>query len=80
MLDNTARLLRNTFSIRQILLNVQGRFKDVFGENNQLIYTTGAGASRGFSCFISKNIPNLHFLDSGQGFYRYNNASSDGLF
>ena len=55
------------------------RFKDVFGENNQLIYTTGAGASRGFSCFISKNIPNLHFLDSGQGFYRYNNAS-DGLF
>lgn len=56
------------------------RFKDVFGENNQLIYTTGAGASRGFSCFISKNIPNLHFLDSGQGFYRYNNASSDGLF
>ena len=61
-------------------MNVQVVFKDVFGENNQLIYTTGAGASRGFSCFISKNIPNLHFLDSGQGFYRYNNASSDGLF
>lgn len=44
------------------------RFKDVFGENNQLIYTTSAGASRGFSCFISKKYSNLHFLDSGKDF------------
>lgn len=56
------------------------RFKNIFGEYNKLIYTTGAGASRGFSCLVSDNIPNLHFLDSGQGFYLYDNNDIDRLF
>ncbi|MFK4944355.1 DEAD/DEAH box helicase [Lactococcus garvieae] len=56
------------------------RFKDVFGENNQLIYTTGAGASRKFSSLVVENIPCLDLMEKGQGFYRYDNTSSDGLF
>ncbi|WP_285141973.1 DEAD/DEAH box helicase [Lactococcus petauri] len=56
------------------------RFKDIFGESNQIIYTTGAGASKAFSVIITKNVPNLHFLDSGQGFFRFDNSSNDRLF
>lgn len=56
------------------------RFKDVFGEENQVIYTTGPGAQREFSILVVDDIPNLHFMNSGQGFYRFDNRASDGLF
>lgn len=56
------------------------RFKDIFGERNQIIYTTGAGAQREFSVLILNSIPNLHYMNSGQGFYRFDNSPSENLF
>lgn len=56
------------------------RFKDIFGETNKVIYTTGSGSQRKFSVLILNNIPNLHFMNSGQGFYRYDNNKSSNLF
>lgn len=56
------------------------RYKDVYGSENKVIYVTGAGTSRDFSCLIIDGIPNLHLLDTGQGFYRYDNSSKGSLF
>lgn len=51
------------------------------GENNLAIVTTGRGASRDFSAFVTDLIPNLHTMDTGQGFMRYDNSNdSDSLF
>ncbi|MER3119181.1 DEAD/DEAH box helicase [Bacillus subtilis] len=55
------------------------KYKDVFGAENKVIYVTGAGASRDFSCLIVDRIPNLDLLEKGQGFYRYDNSLPDNL-
>lgn len=49
---------------------------------NTVIYVTGIGASKGFSALISKTIPNLHLLDTGQGFplYTYEKTENRDLF
>ncbi len=49
-----------------------------FGEHNEVIFTTGRGASREFSALATNLVPNIHLLDTGQGFMHYNNESSDG--
>lgn len=62
------------------IIESPGKYKDIFGDNNLSIYSTGAGASKGFSALITNEIPNFHFMDSGQGFYKNDNSSKDGLF
>ncbi len=57
-----------------------GRFKNVFGEENLVICVTGKGASREFSALITDCIPNLHTMDTGQGFYLKNNNEDLALF
>lgn len=56
------------------------RFKDVFGTENKVIYITGAGASRDFSCLIVNKFPNFDLMEKGQGFYRYDNSQKEALF
>lgn len=48
-----------------------------FGDNNEVIFTTGRGASKEFSALATDLIPNMHLEDTGQGFMRYNNESHD---
>lgn len=48
-----------------------GKWKRKFGEDNIVIMTTGTGASRDFSALVTNLMPNLHSMDSGQHFYRY---------
>ncbi|MED4313571.1 helicase, partial [Heyndrickxia coagulans] len=55
------------------------KYKDVFGSENKVIYITGAGSSRDFSCLIVDKIPNLDLLEKGQGFYRYDNSVTHDL-
>ncbi|EKT8900840.1 DEAD/DEAH box helicase [Listeria monocytogenes] len=62
------------------IIESPGKYKDIFGDNNLSIYSTGAGASKGFSALITNAIPNFHFMDSGQGFYKNDNSSKDGFF
>ncbi len=45
------------------------KYKDVFGSENKVIYITGAGSSRDFSCLIVDKIPNLDLLEKGQGVF-----------
>lgn len=61
------------------IIEMPGRFKDIFGENNSVICVTGRGASREFSAFITDCIPNLDLMEKGQGFYFYNNGDSQSL-
>lgn len=56
------------------------RYKEVFGSKNKVIYVTGAGASRDFSCLMIDKIPNLDLMEKGQGFYRNDNSPMDALF
>lgn len=40
------------------------------GDFGSIIFTTGIGISRSFSCLITNLIPNYHFLDTGRAFYQ----------
>ncbi len=55
-------------------------FPTIYHEN-LIFYVTGVGGSKGFSCIMSDSIPNLHLLDTGQGFslYWYEKYTSDEL-
>lgn len=55
-----------------------GRYKDFWGSENQLIYVTSLGT--GFPALISDGIPNVHFMNTGQGFYKVVNNTNDNLF
>lgn len=55
------------------------RYKDIFGSENKVIYVTGAGSSRDFSCIIIDKIPNLDLMEKGQGFYCYDNSQTGAL-
>lgn len=57
------------------LIERPGRYKDIFGMENYVIYITGSGASRDFSCLIIDKIPNLDLMEKGQGFYRFDNSN-----
>lgn len=56
------------------------RFRTLFGQNNKVIYVTGKGASREFSALMTDCVPNLHLMDTGQGFYLKNNEAKEALF
>ena len=55
------------------------KFKNSFGENNLIIFTTGTGISRNFSAIIVNNIPNYHLMDTGQAYLRYDNSQNHTL-
>lgn len=44
-----------------------------FGETNVVIMTTGKGITRNFSALVTNLMPNLHSMDTGQHFMRYDN-------
>lgn len=47
-----------------------------FGKQNLVIYTTGRGARRNFSAFMTNTVPCLDMMEKGQGFMRYDNEES----
>lgn len=61
------------------VVEMPGRYHSIFGSKNKVIYITGSGASRDFSCLVVDKIPNLHLMDTGQGFYRDDNGLTDNL-
>lgn len=50
-----------------------GQWYKKFGEQNLVIMTTGKGISRDFSALVTNIMPNLHAMDTGQHFMRYDN-------
>lgn len=50
-----------------------GQWHRKFGKNNLVIMTTGKGISRPFSTLITNLMPNLHTMDTGQHFMRFDN-------
>lgn len=50
-----------------------GQWYKKFGKDNLVIMTTGKGVSRGFSALVTTLMPNLHTMDTGQHFMRYDN-------
>lgn len=50
-----------------------GQWYKKFGEENLVIMTTGKGISREFSALVTNVMPNLHAMDTGQHFMRYDN-------
>lgn len=50
-----------------------GQWYKKFGEENLVIMTTGKGISRDFSALVTNILPNLHAMDTGQHFMRYDN-------
>lgn len=50
-----------------------GQWYKKFGQDNLVIMTTGKGISRDFSALVTNVIPNLHSMDTGQHFIRYDN-------
>ncbi|KMM38590.1 DEAD/DEAH box helicase [Guptibacillus hwajinpoensis] len=58
------------------IIEMPGRLKDIMGGNNRIIVITGVGARRPFSALVTDCIPNLHFQDSGQGFFESNHTKN----
>ena len=50
-----------------------GQWYKKFGETNLVIMTTGKGISRDFSTLVTNLMPNLHTMDTGQHFMKYDN-------
>lgn len=63
------------------LVERPGLYYKQFGTNNEVIFTTGRGASKEFSALATDLIPNMDCLEKAQGFMRYNNEPqhSDSL-
>ena len=57
-----------------------GRYKEIFSNRNQLIYTTGTGAKGGFSCLLLDNVPDANMMSAGgQGYPLYDNETQSSL-
>ena len=50
-----------------------------FGASNEVIFTTGRGASKDFSALATDLIPNMDCLEKAQGFMRYNNEENNSV-
>lgn len=51
-----------------------GKFESIFGSENKIIYLTGAGVKRDFSCLMINSIPNIHLMDTGQALLLWDNS------
>lgn len=56
-----------------------GQYKDIMGNNNQVICITGKGAKRDFTALVTNLIPNFDMMEKGQGFLQHI-VEKDGLF
>lgn len=56
-----------------------GKYYELWGKDNEVIYTTGKGASRPFSALVMNVLPNLHCQDTGQGFMRFDHSNKNEL-
>lgn len=54
-----------------------GQWHRKFGKSNLVIMTTGKGISRDFSALVTNLMPNLHTMDTGQHFMRYDNEMDE---
>ena len=59
------------------LIEYPGKYLSKWGQKNMVLVTTGRGASRKFSCYISSIPVDYHCLDTGQNFYRYDNEGRE---
>ncbi|RXT26843.1 helicase [Lacticaseibacillus chiayiensis] len=57
------------------LVERPGLYYTQFGDSNEVIFTTGRGASKEFSALATDLIPNMDCLEKAQGFMRYNNEA-----
>lgn len=60
------------------VIEMPGRYKDIMGEDNQVIYITGKSAKRDFSALVTSQVPNLDMMEKGQGFLHHI-VEKDGL-
>ncbi|WP_225420353.1 type ISP restriction/modification enzyme [Lapidilactobacillus bayanensis] len=61
------------------LIHRVGRYYTQFGDSNEVIFTTGRGASKDFSALATDLIPNMDCLEKAQGFMRYNNEENNSV-
>ena len=61
------------------LVERPGQYFEKWGNNNEVIYTTGKGITKEFSALVMSVVPNFHCEDTGQGFIRYNNQKTTEL-
>ncbi|WP_461244879.1 type ISP restriction/modification enzyme, partial [Secundilactobacillus muriivasis] len=51
-----------------------GKYYELWGNDNQVIVTTGRGIRIAFSAFVTDILPNLDLMEKCQGFMRYDNS------
>lgn len=56
-----------------------GQYYELWGKENEVIVTTGRGASRDFSPLVTNMLPNLDLMEKGQGFVRFDNSNKNEL-
>ena len=56
-----------------------GKYQEILSKENEIIFITGIGINREFSCLYIKDIPEYKLLENGQGFYLYKNNSNKNL-
>lgn len=54
-----------------------GQYYELWGKENEVIVTTGRGASRDFSPLVTNMLPNLDLMEKGQGFVRFDNSNKN---
>lgn len=57
-----------------------GRSYSLFDEYNKVIYCTGIGAKRDFSCIMTDVIPNYDMMEKGQGFFHNREVDKNEFF
>lgn len=53
----------------EAIIHRQRKYSQI-GQIDKLIFTTGTGISKDFSCLITNHIPNYHYLDTGRAYYQ----------
>lgn len=62
------------------IIEMPGKSYSLFNNNNKVIYCTGVGAKRDFSCIVTDAIPNLDMMEKGQGFFLNKAIDNTGFF
>ncbi|PGL66849.1 type ISP restriction/modification enzyme [Bacillus sp. AFS055030] len=62
------------------IIHRPAKYKEVFGDNNKIIFITGIGISKDFSALMLDNIPNYHTMDTGKGFFLNDSSKLGSLF
>ncbi|SCB71089.1 DEAD/DEAH box helicase [Bacillus mycoides] len=62
------------------IVEMPGKSYSLFDEKNKVIYCTGIGAKRDFSCIMTDSVPNYDMMEKGQGFFFNREVDSNELF